>query len=236
MTEAPRGILDRSAKVCIVAIQYEEPEWQETKSCIEATGLPVFYIGRNPKGVGSLAEAINRGVFLTLHGDEHGFHSPIHYQYIWIVTNVTFSPRMAEDMAVILDTFPGIAAVHPCFKSDHEHMKKKEGELVTLAPFIEFTAAMVRTEVFKKFPLDDKMPYVGHDMAWGYDVRQAGYKIGVYHGEILGHTYIRHNKIRNKYTDMRKKLRRRAVQPTIDRLIDRYGKDYKEKIQYWSQL
>ena len=47
--------------ITIVSIVYHEPEWIETKKCIEACGVPVVYVERSPPGVGSLAEAINRG-------------------------------------------------------------------------------------------------------------------------------------------------------------------------------
>lgn len=215
-------------KLTIVSIVYVEPEWQETKKCIEATGLPVVYVDRDPIGVGSLAEAINRG-----------FKNAPESEFIWFVTNVTFKKELAEDLLLQMEVCK-YAAIHPSFDSDHPHIRQRE-LTVNLAPtltvpFIEFTAPIVRADIFSKIQLDEKMPYVGHDMAWSYDVRQLGYEVGVYHDYKLGHTYIRHKKTYHPATQRRKQLRSRAVNQTIQRLTERYGKDYKSKIKYFDKL
>lgn len=210
-------------KLTIVSVMYLEPEWQETKRCIEATGLPVVYVDRNPAGVGSLAEAINRGFRLAPKSE-----------FIWFVTNITFTPDVPGKLLAAIDGAPSCAGVHPAFNSDHGHIRPRPTIGLIDVPFIEFTAAMVRASLFDG--LDERMPYVGHDMAWSYDMRMHGHTVAVLHGTEIGHIYIRHNRIPHPATNKRKRLRAAEVQPTIKRLIERYGPDYKSKIQYHDAL
>lgn len=210
----------------IVSIVYLEPEWAETKAAIVRTGLPVSFVERDPQGVGSLAAAINKGFK----------QAPEDVEYVWVITNVTFSQHLIGELHREIQK--GYAAVHPCFNSDHKHLQwNPDANYGTLeVPFVEFTCPLVRRSVFKEFPLDEYLPYVGHDMAWGYELRQTGYKLGVYHGEKIHHTYIRHSKSTHWATIKRRKLRMMAVRPTTQRLIELYGKDYKSKIQYFGPL
>ena len=120
--------------ICILSIIYLEPEWQQTKTCIEATGLPVVYIDR--KGVGSLSKAINEGAQLC-----KGF------DYTWIVTNVLFDNFGALEL---IKEARNWAAIHPTFASDHLHIRHGKG--VTEVPFIEFTAPIVNTYLLLEFP------------------------------------------------------------------------------------
>ena len=87
----------------IISIFYHETEWLKTKRCIEAAGLPVHYVERNPKGVGSLAEAINRGF------RESGATD---YKYAWIVTNITFAPDVPARLEESMNS-TGYAVIHP---------------------------------------------------------------------------------------------------------------------------
>jgi hypothetical protein len=48
--------------LCIIAIKYEEPEYQQTVDCIKSAGVSFFFVSRVPSGIGSLAEAINSAV------------------------------------------------------------------------------------------------------------------------------------------------------------------------------
>jgi GT2 family glycosyltransferase len=216
-------------KVTIVSVVYQEPEWQQTKKDIEACGVPVVYVERSPPGVGSLAEAINRG-----------FKEAPESEFVWFVTNVTFEPSVLNRLLESI-TDPSLAAVHPSFLSDHAHLRPMpctfwKGSSLKAVPFVEFTAPLVRAEIFKNHLLDEKMPYVGHDMAWGYEMRELGYKVAVEHMTTLGHTYIRHRKGFHPVTHTRRMLRRKAVNPTILRLIQLYGADYKSKLQYQNAL
>lgn len=218
-------------KIAIVAVVYKEPEWQETRKCIEACNVPTVYIERDPPGVGSLSKAINSGFKIA-----KNHYNP---EYVWVVTNVTFTPAVLHRLIELMDTscWNKMAAVHPHFNSDHEHLRfKSHDQVFSDVPFVEFTAPLVRSSIFEQFPLDEKMPYVGFDMAWGYELRKAGFSLSVSYECTVGHTYIRHKKTNNPFTVKRKRLRQAAVQPTIKRLIELYGRDYKDKIQYHNAL
>ena len=65
--------------LCIIAIKYEEPEYQQTVDCIKDSGYWYDFTDRCPSGVGSLAEAINSGVE-NVKSLNRGF------RYYWIIT------------------------------------------------------------------------------------------------------------------------------------------------------
>lgn len=221
-------------KCIIISIIYHEAEWMQTKRCIEATGLPVHYVERKPKGVGSLAEAINRG-FQDSNATD--------YQYAWIVTNITFEPAVANLLIDSMD-MTGVAVLHPSFDSDHNHERPDGSKQIKAVPFVEFTAAMVRTKVFKDYPLDEDCPYWGHDPDHGVRLWKDGFVTAVDHGVTINHTYIRNSKSIHEATRIRKSLRRAADQPTRDALERKYGKDWRwmfprdEKAieEYWKRF
>jgi len=209
-------------KCNVVSIVYLELEWADTERCFDSgcPPYPVFYVDR--KGVGSLASAINSGFRQWANGAE----------YIWFVTNVLFSPDCLCNLIDEMDR-TGYAAITPCFMSDHQFCRPVEGCTETRAvPFIEFTAPIVRASVFKDYMLDEEMPYWGHDLDWGYRVRAAGHKIGVYHGEQVGHSYIRNTKNNNRITERRYELRRKTNASTRHALVNKYGSDWKQVLQW----
>lgn len=214
--------------ITIVSVIYKEDDWLQTKECIVETGLPVVYVERNPVGVGSLAEAINRGVRMAPDSE-----------FLFIVTNCTFSREMPQRLVEAFETAPrpGLVAVAPCFDSDHEHVRQaNHANPIQEVPFVEFTAIMVRDVVMRQWALDEDLPYVGHDMDFGVRMRREGYYLCVDHREKLGHTYIRHKTERNAYTEKRKKLRRQAQPQTVIKLKMKYGLNYKDIIKYHGQL
>lgn len=204
----------------IISVVYLEPEWIETKRCIDATGLPVYYVERRPKGVGSLAEAINRG-FIESNAKQ--------YDYAWIITNITFSPEVLPRLIKSMDSFSDAkcAVLHPAFPSDHIHERPDGSGMVKAVPFVEFTSAIVRTEVFKDFPLDENMPYWGHDPDHGLRMWQNGYAVAVDHGVSIGHTYIRNNSKGHNITKKRLELRRSTDDSTKEALAKKYGSDWR---------
>lgn len=212
------------SKTLIISLVYHEPEWQETRRLLEGCGYPVVYIDR--QGVGSMAKAYNDAFKQHAAG----------YEFVWFVSNITFDPKIIRTLEHAMKV-TNYAAISPAFKSDHEHMRQdKSTSQVKEVHFVEFTCPIVRTEIFRVLMLDEEMPYVGHDMAWGADVRERGYKIGVHHGVTVNHTYIRHNKGRHPATIQRLKNRRAADDRTVARLTEKYGPDYKEKIRYFNKL
>lgn len=206
-------------KLIIVAIEYLEKDFQETRDCIAATGLPVYYVKRNPEGVGSLAEAINRGF------RESG---AIRYEYCWFVTNITFDPDVPLRLCRVLNLTLA-AAIHPAFSSDHAHLTAADPQKLGFVqvPFIEFTAAMVRTCVFAVHKLDEKMPFWGHDLDFGYRLLKAGFKILVHKNAGVYHTYIR-NKYKSNTTLIRLQNRRNTDASTVHALKMKYGQQWKK--------
>ncbi len=205
-------------RVIVISVVYEEPDWRQTRNCLERLNCPVFYVGR--KGVGSLARAINVG-FLS--------YTTSTTEYVWFVTNVTWKSGLLEKLITEMD-LGGWAAIHPCFASDHVHAQPAGVDETRAVPFIEFTAPMVRVDIFKRFLLDERMPYWGHDLDWGYRVSQAGHKIGVYHGQQLEHTYIRNNKQHHPITVERARLRRTTDQSTRVALEQKYGPQWRKLV------
>lgn len=206
----------------ILAIRYLESNYMKTVASIKAEGVPVMYVDRNPAGVGSLAEAINRGVRES------------HYisEFTWVVTNIRFNPGTYSALVNALHNNPNLAAIAPAYLSDHAFLRpSKEVDILTGIPFMEFTCAMVRTKVLREFPLDEDMPYVGFDLDWGYRVRQAGYDLGSLKTAYVGHDYIRHAK-REPITRRRLAARKAADKPTIAKLELKYGKDWPSLMNY----
>ncbi|MFT3704650.1 MAG: hypothetical protein QM802_19955 [Agriterribacter sp.] len=202
----------------IISIVYLEPEWIQTKRCIDATGLPVYYVERNPKGIGSLAEAINRG-YKEAKGHE--------YEYVWFVTNITFEPHVPYALCDSLDMFINVACIHPSFDSDHIHERNDGSGKVKSVPFVEFTSAMVRTSVFNNYPLDEDMPYWGHDPDHGVRLWLNNHAVAVDHGVQIGHTYIRNNTKGHFVTSRRKIERAMMDEPTCNALQAKYGPDWR---------
>lgn len=200
-------------KIIILAVVYQEPEWQLTKACIEKTGLPVHWVDRNPAGYGSLAESINRAFLES---------KAVEYEYAWIVTNITFDPMVPKILANGMRTH-GLACVHPAFDSDHWHERPDHSNEVKEVPFVEFTAAMVRTDVFAEFPLDQQMMYWGHDPDHGTRLWLAGHKVGVDHSVTIGHTYIRNSRSVHPATRKRKQARAEQDEPTKAALQNKWG-------------
>lgn len=230
----------------IVAVEYLEPEWQQTKTLIEKLAADyngsgngsctVQYVGRD--GVGSLAEAYNRG-FRKAQGHE--------YDYVWLLSNISSVEMRGvcgiETDAISLmikqmesvDKRVNVAANHPAFNSDHIHIRPETFIGITPVPYIEFTAPFIRAEIFAQFPLDETMPYWGHDLDWSYRVAQAGYTLTVDHSVVLGHSYIRHSKANgtlHAITRRRLMLRRRSDKATEAALVAKYGKMWRNVLKW----
>jgi len=209
-------------KVAAISIIYQEPYWTETERCLDRCGIPLFFVDRH--GVGSLAKAINSGFDRWGQG----------FEYIWFVTNVTFSRTCLKNLVEQMD-LTGFAAITPAFNSDHSFCQPIEGcEETREVPYIEFTAPIVRSSIFNDMRLDEDMPYWGHDLDWGFRAREIGCKLGVFHGETLGHTYIRHTAKIHHTTAKRARLRKITNAPTRDALIHKYGTGWRKVLSYES--
>jgi hypothetical protein len=206
-------------KVAIISIIYNELSWADTERCIDKCDCPKFFVDRH--GVGSLAKAINAGFRQWGPG----------FEFIWFVTNVTFSQTCLKHLVrqMEMDSWAGLT---PCFESDHLFCRpnpQKAGSWE--APFIEFTAPIVRASVFRDYPLDENMPYWGHDLDWGHRIRQGGYKLGCFYGEQLGHSYIR-NTDGDKWTKARCAKRKATDHSPRAALIKKYGPDWRKVLKW----
>lgn len=213
----------------ILAIRYLEANYADTVKSIKREDVPVVYVDRKPEGVGSLAEAINRGI-------DHICTNGYIAELTWIVTNVRFNQGVYLALANKMIENPDLAAVAPAYLSDHAFLRpSKEVELLKGIPFMEFTAAMVRTKVLREFPLDEDMPYVGFDLDWGYRVKQAGYNLASLKTAYVGHDYIRNSK-RETITRQRLQLRKKADAPTTAKLVHKYGENWPDLMNYHSGI
>lgn len=205
----------------VVAIIYAEPEWQNTKRCIQQLKLPTVYVDRD--GVGSMAKAYNRGFnkLIELYPD---------LEFVWMISNVRFNPYILKIMEKSME---GFDCLHPSFNSDHPFAQPTFIKGVKEVPFVEFTAPLIRVETFKKFPLDEQMPYWGHDLDWGYRVRQAGGKVGVHHDVTVQHEYIRFKAKRKPLpvTKERQRLRKETNAGTRARLAELYGDNWGQVLE-----
>ena len=211
-------------KVAVLSVVYAESWWSHTVDSLKRLppAVDVYYVDR--QGVGSLAEAFNRGFReSTLQ----------RYDYVWFVTNVTFRGRVLNTLVETI-TQQGWCAVHPAFKSDHLFLRQDStihgtGDVET--PYLEFTAPLVHAPTFLSHPLDEAMPYVGHDLDWCYRVREHGERVGVCRQVSVGHSYLRNlTDAESAITARRAELRRAAEQPTLDRLVEKYGEGWRKKL------
>jgi hypothetical protein len=207
------------SKVAVVAVKYLEPEYVQTIECIQALNVPVFYVDR--EGIGSLSMAINKGF---------NNNELTQFKYVWFLTNIIFEASVLQQLVDEMER-TGFTAIHPCFESDHRHIRPiAKLNSIREVPFIEFTAPMIRTNVFELFQLDEDMPYWGQDLDWSYRVRSKGCKLGVHYGARVDHTYIRNNKNDHPVTEARKRLRNMTDDMTRQKLISKYGNNWKKTV------
>jgi len=200
--------------IYIVAVEYHEPEYKKTVDSISSVDVPVVFIDRN--GTGSLAEAYNKGF--------KQIKEPC--EYVWFVSNISFGRGVLKSL---LEAIGDYAAIQPSYMSDHISLQPGKG--IEEVPFVEFTCPLVRYDVFEKFPLDENMPYWGHDLDWGHRIREAGFKLACHKEVQIGHTYIRHG-MKYRVTRERARLRKESNASTTKALENKYGKDWKEYLQY----
>lgn len=212
-------------KIAILAVKYRENTYEETRECLRAqSAAQVYWVDR--EGVGSLAEAFNRGFA------EHTLED---FDYVWMITNILFRPDAVMQLAWLAAQRHWVG-VSPAFQSDHAFLRPNSlafgpGNVET--PYIEFTAAMVHGPTYQRFQLDEDMPYVGHDLDWSYRVKQAGFKIGVKRDVVIGHHYLRHLDNQSALvTQERTRLRKLAELPTEQALAKKYGDNWRQKLYY----
>lgn len=190
-------------KLQIVAVQYLEPEYINTLRSINLCQIPTIFVDR--KGTGSLAEAYNRGF------------QKVQAEYVWFISNISFDKNVPGRL---LKSVEGYEGIHPEFDSHHKFIR--EGKGIQEAPFLEFTAPLIRSEVFKEIGLIEEMPYWGHDIAFGLECTKRGYKIAVDHNTRVDHVYIWDSK-KHPVTQERKQKRLATDKQTFDYLDKHYN-------------
>ncbi len=189
-------------KLNIVAVKYLEPEYKETLKSLNRLNIRIIFVDR--KGVGSLAEAYNRGF------------EKVNSEFVWFVSNISFKADVPLRLLANVGKYAGI---HPQFPSHHKFIRNGKG--VQDCKFLEFTAPLVRSEVFKEIKLDESMPYWGHDIAFGIECEKRGYKLAIDHTTEVSHVYIWDSK-KNPITEERKRLRTESDLSTKNELNKKY--------------
>ena len=206
-----------------IVLRYNETGWTEkTVACLIAAGFEesdIVYADR--EGVGNMSKALNNAFQGNLMNDQKPF--------IWFLTNVTFSEQMPVSLLELILSDEDIAAVHPAFDSDHPHIRNAYG-ISRDVPFVEWTAPLVRRNVFNSFHLDCEMPYWGMDLDWSYAVKMGGKILAIDGRHRLGHTYLRLADKKEDITIERERIRKTFDASTEQRLIEKYGKDWMVKL------
>jgi hypothetical protein len=198
-------------RILIVVLEYLEPDWLQTLKCVQDTGLPYELVSRD--GVGNMSRAYN---------------SIVHKEadYYWFVSNVTFSPQMPFMLAMACEE-RGWAGIHPAMRSSDHKFQWPNGNEPKETPFIEWTAPMVNAEIFRDNLLDEMLPYYYMDLDWCHRVKPN--KVGVHHGQVVEHTYLR-NKQEHPIGQLRKQLRNYWTPISQRHMIHKYGKDWQQKL------
>lgn len=171
------------SKIIAVVLDYAEPGWtSETMRCLHETGISSTVIVSRG-GTGSMSKAFNEAKKAVM--------EPEGAQYVWFITNVTFSPEVPISLVSCFED--DVAAVHPAMRnSDHAFLREpKEAQEI---PFTEWTAPMVRISALRQIGwLDERMPYVHFDMEWSHRARKAGFRLMVDGRSEVAHKYLHSN-------------------------------------------
>jgi hypothetical protein len=153
---------------------------------------------------------------------------PFNVEYVWFLTNVTFSPDVPEKLMQVLDSDRNIAAVHPAMAtSDHRHLWPGETRDV---PFIEFAAPMFRAADFARFMLDENTPYYYMDLIISHQLKQEGKRLVCVGDAEVQHTYLRNERKQHPITNIRKQLRDYHT-PISKRYMEQtFGADWQTKL------
>jgi hypothetical protein len=206
-------------KICIISLKYLEPYWESTKNNIEKTGLPVIYVDR--EGIGSMSKAFNSAIPLLK--EKFGDNQP---DYLFFVTNINFNLETVNSLIDRMDK-SGFGGIHPTHNSHHNTHHKDGSNSLKETPFIEWTAPIIRTDLFLNLPLDEDFKYWYFDLVWSYQAKKMGYKIGVDHNTSVGHTYLLDNQNEHTISKLRNQLRWYWDPIEQSELVKKYGANWR---------
>ena len=203
-------------RLVIISLKYLEPYYANTLDCLKNSPYPILFADRD--GVGNISRAFN----------EAFQRMPFNVEYIWFITNVTFTTDVPEKLMQVLDSDPNIAAVHPAMAtSDHRHLRPGETGDV---PFTEFTAPMFRAADFARFMLDENTPYYYMDLIISHQLKQEGKRLVCVGDAEVQHTYLRNERKQHPITNIRKQLRDYHT-PISKRYMEQtFGADWQTKL------
>jgi len=199
--------------VDVLVINYTEKSFKKTLDCLPLLedGTHIIIQDREPKGIGSLAQAINIGA------------KRVTNDYFCVVTNIEFDETFNDFLKT-----KGHVAIQPCYASDHQALRPKGNGIVKVA-FTEFTCVLLHTESFNTLKgVDELMPYVGFDIDFGIRANQLG-SVACHNDFKIEHTYNRFMGY-DPITVMRKRMRRSFEDQTYKRLAELYGIDRRTKL------
>lgn len=212
-----------------IVLRYNETGWTEkTVACLTAAGFEesdIVYADR--EGTGNMSKAFNEA-FKCLDLRLGYALGSTKKHFVWFLTNVEFPPEMPASLLSVLKT-ECCVAVHPAFDSDHPHIRNAYG-LNRDAAFIEWTAPMAWIPAFEEIRLDEQMPYWGMDLDWSYRAKEMGYALAIDGRYRLGHTYLRLADQKEPITLERERIRKTFDRSTEERLIEKYGADWMQKL------
>ena len=205
-----------------IVLEYKERGWTEkTVKCLKAAGFelePQNFADR--EGVGSMSKAFNERMRFHLQ-----FKNP---PFIWFLTNITFEPHVPHKLLEYMQSAYTTAAIHPGFNSDHPHIR--QGQLLRDVPFVEWTAPFIRMSALEDVGLlDEQMPYVGFDIDWSYRAKQFGWILAADGVNRVEHTYL-YRHAPERISEIRASLRTVYLQSTYDRLAQKWGDNWMEKL------
>jgi len=209
-------------RILIVALEYLEPEYEQTRKCIEETGLNVLYVSRD--GVGNMSRAFNSVIEKR----------PLEYiDYIWFITNITFANDTPLKLAECLED-NDYAAVHPAMNSsDHIHMHKGN-QPHNEVPFVELTAPMFRAKDWVKYMFDEKLPYYYMDLDICHRMRLNGLTLGLCSEAEVSHIYLRNAKTKHPISRIRAELRNYHTPGSYQHMTEKWGNGW-EKLLNWKK-
>ena len=205
--------------LAIIALKYLEPEWQQTLDCLNKQPFDVYFADRD--GVGNMSRAFNEAFEKHVKGK---------YEYVWLVTNVTFEHYVPADLLDSIQ-FMGCACVHPAMNtSDHRHLHYDGISEIREVPFVELTAPMFNATVFSDLMLCEQTPYYYMDLIISHQIKSMGLRLWCDTSVEVKHTYLRNKTTPHPISEIRKQLRNYHTPLSKKYMLQTFGADWESKL------